>query len=120
MFKTCTIASLVLAISAPVALAETNNCTPANAYKPGVATTTFDEVYAATLAGDAECVIPLYSPSDSGDLMVRLESYGLVGDSVHLYQVSSTIGGQDLFYQVYFPETEYWAWVPAVWVVLAL
>ena len=58
------------------------------------------------------CRVYLYGFNDSGDL-VKLNSYGVVGDRVQFYSlVLGVLGHEGWYYQVYFPKTRFWAWLP--------
>ena len=102
--------ALVIAGGVPV-LAYDNNCSPANYYKlPGQGVAKLEPIIVATIIGNSNCRVYLYGFNNSGDL-VKLNSYGVVGDRVELYSVVWGYGGEP-YYQVYFPNTRLWAWLP--------
>ena len=88
-----------------------DNCNPSDHYEiPAQSIYKFDDILTSTILGNPNCRVYLYGLNNSGDL-VKLGSYGLVGDRIHIY--SAVWGYSDEMYgQVYFPDTDFWAWLP--------
>ena len=112
------LSSLILGVSLFVITqtpSQANNCNPASYYKiPGQGITRLDRILTGNIVGNSNCRVYLYGFNNSGDL-VKLNSYGLVGDRVELY--SAVWGyGDDMYYQVYFPSSNFWAWIPEMYV----
>lgn len=112
------LSSLVLGLSLLVITqtpSKADNCNPASYHKiPGQGITRLDRILTGNIVGNSNCRVYLYGFNNSGDL-VKLSSYGLAGNRVELY---STVWGygDDMYYQVYFPDSDYWAWIPEMYV----
>jgi hypothetical protein len=96
-------------------LARADNCDPVTVYLvPGQGIRELETVLKARIVGNPDCRVYLYAvPGD--ETLTLTDSYGLVGDEIHLYGLVVGYSNR-VFYQVYFPSSGHWAWLPEEYV----
>lgn len=109
------------ALSNEVPLNYVSNCSPEayyGAFGPSKRDR-IDPILTATIIGDPNCRVYLYGFNNNGDL-VKLNSYGVVGDRVEVYSLAYGRGSCNFmqYFQVYFPKTRFWAWLPDIYLRL--